>query len=163
VDYNYKSTKGAMNLAKIFSLSLTCAQSRIRLIFKGESPRYFEEAQKQNLNSVTFAAAEKVAMLAKEKNAERVVMIDVDGLCSYTEAIIVCAGRSTRQVQAIADHIAKSMKQEGSGTIGIEGMEHGQWVLVDLNDVVVHVFYEPVREYYNIEHIWPEAKITVFD
>ena len=115
------------------------------------------------MNSEAQIAAEKVASLAKEKNADRVVMIDVDGLCSYTEAIIVCSGRSTRQVQAIADHIARSMKTEGSKAIGIEGKEQGQWVLVDLNDVIVHVFYEPVREYYDIESIWPEAKLTAFD
>lgn len=106
----------------------------------------------------TLALTERIRRFASEKNAEKVVVLDVQGLCSYTDALIVCHGRSTRQAQTIADHIVASLKQEGDRALGVEGATQGHWILIDFADAVVHVFYEPVREFYDIEGIWPEAK-----
>jgi len=109
------------------------------------------------------AFVERIHELALEKNGEDVVGIDVEGKCSYADALIICHGRSTRQVQSIASHISSSMKQEGKQALGVEGVAQGHWVLVDFAHVVVHVFYEPVRKYYDIEGIWPDAKRIEFN
>jgi len=92
------------------------------------------------------------------------VILDVKDLCSYTDSLIICHGRSTRQVQAIADHLELQIKHDrGLLPIGIEGMVEGKWVLVDYGSVVIHVFYEPIRDYYNLEGIWPDAKQIAVD
>ena len=109
------------------------------------------------------AAVQRIRDLALEKNAEGVVALDLVGLCSYADALVVCQGRSTRQAQAIATHISQTMKEEGILSIGVEGFAQGNWILVDFADIVVHVFYEPVRVYYQIEGIWPDAKNVSFE
>jgi len=99
-----------------------------------------------------------LANLASEKNAEQIVIIDVTGLCSFTDYIMICHGRSDRQVQSIAEHIQESMKHLGDKAFGVEGVSQGHWALLDFGDVVVHVFFEPVRSFYDIEGLWPDAK-----
>jgi len=84
--------------------------------------------------------------------------MDVEGLCSYTDAIIVSHGTSTRQAQTIAEHIREQMKKKGTPALGVEGEGEARWVVLDYGDVVFHVFYKPIREFYNLEGIWPDAR-----
>lgn len=85
--------------------------------------------------------------------------MDVSGLCSYADFIIICHGRSSRQVQAIAENLQVRIKHEkGLLPLGIEGMSDGKWVLVDYGEIVAHIFLEPVREYFGLEQLWPDAR-----
>ena len=92
-----------------------------------------------------------------EKKAKDLVVMKVKELSAFTDYFVICSGASDRQVQAIAAAIRENMKKKGLLPLGVEGEKHGQWVLMDYEDVVVHIFYEPVREFYDIERLWYEA------
>lgn len=84
-------------------------------------------------------------------------MLDVRNLASYADYVVVCSGSSDRQVSALAQSIEKHMRQAGVKCVGVEGKDSGRWVLMDYGDVVVHIFYDPIRATYDIEGLWPEA------
>lgn len=94
---------------------------------------------------------------ALDKKALDVVALDVGKLTSIADFLIVCTGRSDRQVQSIAQAVQDALGAEGEHPISIEGMQRGQWVLLDCVDVIVHVFYQPVREFYDLERLWEHA------
>ncbi len=86
--------------------------------------------------------------------AEDVVVVDLRGKTSIGDHMVLASGRSQRHVGAVADHIAKKLKDEGYGRARVEGMPHCDWVLIDAGDVIVHVFRPEVREFYNLEKMW---------
>lgn len=92
-----------------------------------------------------------------EKKAKDLVVMNVSGISSFTDYFVICSGASDRQVQAIASSIQEKMKKNGALPLGVEGEKNGQWVLMDYDDVVVHIFYEPIREFYGMERLWYEA------
>jgi ribosome-associated protein len=94
---------------------------------------------------------------ALDKKALEPVLLDVRGATSYTDFILIVSGGSDRQVQAIADGIVARAAEEGVRPLGVEGDREGHWVLVDLGDVVVHVFYHQLREFYDLEGLWSDA------
>lgn len=94
---------------------------------------------------------------ALEKKAYDLVLMEVGGLTSIADFFLVCTGRSDTQVQAIASSIEGSLAQQGVRPLSIEGYAHGQWVVVDYGDIVVHIFNEPVREFYDLERLWAKA------
>jgi ribosome-associated protein len=103
-------------------------------------------------------ASGKVAIVAAlAKKAVDPVLIDVCGRASYADFIAVVSGRSDRQVDAIADGVCEAMAERGRRPIGREGARNGRWVLIDFGDVVVHVFYHPLREVFDIESLWIDA------
>lgn len=87
-------------------------------------------------------------------------MIDVRGICSYADYIMIASARSTRQAKAIAEYVMEEAAKVGVKPLGAEGIEHGNWVLLDYSDIVIHIFYKPVREYYELEGLWADAKMT---
>jgi ribosome-associated protein len=93
----------------------------------------------------------------KERKAIDPILLDVGELTSITDFFIIASGSSTRQVQAIASHLLRKMRQAGFRAMGVEGESEGQWILTDFGDVVVHLFYQPVREFYDLEGLWIEA------
>ena len=93
----------------------------------------------------------------KERKAIDPILLDVGGLTSITDYFIIASGSSTRQVQAIANHLLRKMRQAGFKAMGVEGEAEGQWILTDFGDVVVHIFYQPVRAFYDLEGLWIEA------
>ncbi len=95
--------------------------------------------------------------IMKERKAIDPTLLEVKSLTSIADYFLVASGNSSRQVQAIAKHMARRMKEEGIRTYGVEGESQGQWVLMDYNDVIIHVFYQPVREFYDLEGLWIEA------
>ena len=107
--------------------------------------------------------ARQAVEAAHAKNALDPVLLDLSGLCSYTDYILLLSGRSLRQVEAIAAAIELGMKQMGHDPIGREGGRGGQWTLLDFGDVIVHVFYEGVRGYYDLEGLWIDAKRVEID
>lgn len=102
-------------------------------------------------------AAQIAAQAALDKKAEDVVILDVRGLTSYADYIVVASGGSDRQVMAIADNVDEKMRKAGTRAIGVEGYERGHWVLLDFADVVVHVFFEEARDFYDVEGLWADA------
>lgn len=89
-----------------------------------------------------------------EAKAEEVVTIDLAGKSSIGDFMVVATGRSDRHVGAIAEQIGRKLKEQGLGRVRIEGMEACDWVLIDTGDIIVHVFRDEVREFYNLEKMW---------
>lgn len=89
-----------------------------------------------------------------DDKAENVVTIDLRGRSSVADFMVVCSGRSSRQVAAIAEKLTERLKQELGRSCKIEGKEQGDWVLIDTQDVIVHVFRPEVREFYQLEKMW---------
>jgi len=92
-----------------------------------------------------------------ERKATDPVLFEVGKLTSITDYFLIASGKSSRQVQAIAKHLEGRMKEEGFIPFGIEGERTGHWILLDYGDIVIHIFYEPVRELYDLEGLWVEA------
>jgi ribosome-associated protein len=86
--------------------------------------------------------------------AEDVAVIDLRGKTSIGDQMVVASGRSQRHVGAVADHIAKKLKDEGFGRARVEGLPQCDWVLIDAGEVIVHIFRPEVREFYNLEKMW---------
>ncbi len=95
---------------------------------------------------------------AEEKMAENVVILDVAEVTDFAQYFIIASGMSERQVQAIADNIQEVMKKNKILPVGIEGHNEGKWILMDYDDVIIHIFHEPVRELYDLERLWHDAK-----
>lgn len=108
-----------------------------------------------------LAAKERVVLCvnaALEKKAKNLMILKVKEISAFTDYFIICSGASDRQVQALAAAIREKMKKSGGILpLGVEGESHGQWILMDYGDVVIHIFYEPIREFYDIERLWSEA------
>lgn len=85
------------------------------------------------------------------------VVLEVKEVSSFADYFVICHGDSTRQVRGIARTIEERMKEAGFLPFGVEGAREGQWVLLDYEDIVVHVFLKPVREFYDLERLWSEA------
>jgi len=90
----------------------------------------------------------------EEKKATDVVVLDVSGICSFTDYIIVCTGMSDRQIRAMARHVIETL----GDPFGSEGLDRGRWVLLDYVDVVIHILQEDLRKYYDIEGMWFDAE-----
>lgn len=86
--------------------------------------------------------------------AQDIVCIDLKGKSSVADTLIIASGRSHRHVGALADHVLRALKEAGYGKVKVEGLPACDWVLVDVGDVVVHIFRPEVRTFYNIEKIW---------
>lgn len=92
------------------------------------------------------------------KKAEAVVALDVRGLTSIADTFIICSGRSNRQVSAIAENVERFLKDNGVRPLSVDGLKEGHWVLMDYGDVIIHVFFEETRNFYDLEGLWVDAK-----
>lgn len=101
-----------------------------------------------------------IVQFSLQKKAEDVVIMDLKDLTTITDYFIICSGDSDSQVKAICDHIIDQLKKEHINVWHVEGYQALNWVLLDLVDVVVHIFQPEVREYYALEKLWGDAKIT---
>jgi ribosome-associated protein len=95
--------------------------------------------------------------IIRERKAIDPVLFEVGKLVSITDYFLIASGNSSRQVQAIARHLQRRMREQGFRPDGIEGEQEGHWVLMDYGDVVIHLFYQPIREFYDLEGLWIEA------
>jgi ribosome-associated protein len=99
-----------------------------------------------------------IARLAADRKALQIVQLDLRGIIGYTDFLLICSGRSNRQVKAIHDAVHEGMKAEfGILPERVEGLTEARWVLMDYLDVVVHVFTPDTRAYYRLEQLWAEA------
>jgi len=97
------------------------------------------------------------ARAAIDKKAENVKILDLSDLSGFTDFFVIASGMSDRQVQAIADSIEHTMDASGRELLSSEGYADGRWVLMDFGDVVIHVFLDALREYYDLENLWADA------
>ncbi len=95
-----------------------------------------------------------VVALLEEFKAVDIKSIDVSGANPLTDCFIIASGTSSRHVRSMADKLVETAKAAGTPPIGVEGSREGQWVLVDLNDVVVHLMQAQARAFYNLEKLW---------
>ena len=98
-----------------------------------------------------------LAEVLYDRQAEDIVLLDVEQLVGYTSYFLVASGRNERQVKALADHLERSGRGAGLRPLGKEGVDKGQWALIDYGDVVVHLFRNDERNYYDLETLWGEA------
>lgn len=96
----------------------------------------------------------------EDKKAVNVVTLNLEGISLIADYFIICHGNSETQVQAIGTSVRQKAGELGINVRGIEGMNTARWVLVDLGDVVVHIFHRDEREFYNLERLWSDAKIV---
>jgi ribosome-associated protein len=99
----------------------------------------------------------------QDRKARDLLVLDLSEVSDFTDYFLVATGGSERQVRAIADAVAERLRAEGVRPLHIEGQEHGQWVLMDFGDFLVHVFSEPLREYYRLERLWSDAPNVTAD
>lgn len=100
---------------------------------------------------------------ALERKAEDVAILNVRDLSSVTDYFVICSGNSDRQIRSLADHVSQRLKKEGILPLGIEGERSGSWILMDYGDVILHIFYKPVREFYDVEGLWSDAPRMIVD
>jgi ribosome-associated protein len=98
------------------------------------------------------------AEVCDEKKAKEIVVLDVRKITSISDYFIVCSTSNERQARAIADDMRVRMKDLGKREMGVEGLEDARWVLQDFGDIVLHIFHESQREFYDIEGLWADAK-----
>ena len=101
--------------------------------------------------------AQQIVLELLESKGEQVVILDMRGLSPIADFFIISHGRSTRHVQGIANKMRKNLRKNGIKCRGVEGEQEGKWILMDYGDVIVHLFYEPVREFYDLEGLWSEV------
>ncbi len=101
--------------------------------------------------------AQLITRAALQKNPLAPLLLEVGVSCTFTSYFLILSGTSTRQTQALAGHLNETLGRQGIRPRGIEGSEAGQWILMDYEEVIVHIFYESVREFYDLEGLWLEA------
>ena len=108
-------------------------------------------------NELQAEATRKLAIDALEAlKAEQITVLDVRGVASFTDYMLFASGTSTRHVSAIAESVIEAARAAGQPPVGVEGEAVGEWILIDLVDVVVHVMLPDVRLYYELEKLWGE-------
>lgn len=90
----------------------------------------------------------------EDSKGEDIVSIDMNGKSALADHMVIVSGRSHRHVTAVADHLLRDLKSNGFGMAKVEGLQNGDWVLVDTGDIIVHIFRPEVRSFYNIEKMW---------
>lgn len=92
------------------------------------------------------------------RKPQKVVVLDLRELTAIADAFIICSGRSSRQVAAIAEHVERTLRDRRIKPLSVEGAREGQWVLMDYAQVVIHIFQEAAREFYDLEGLWSDAR-----
>ena len=103
-----------------------------------------------------------VVTAAEDKKAINIVALNLKEVSLVADYFVICSGNSDTQVQAITTEVRKQAESKGVRIRGLEGMDSARWVLMDLGDVIVHIFHRDEREYYNLERLWSDAKVVEF-
>jgi ribosome-associated protein len=109
---------------------------------------------------LSLSAREKALLITRtalQKKPQDPILLDVEASSSFTHYFLILSGTSTRQTQALASHLQETLGKQGIRPRGIEGQEAGQWILMDYDEVIVHIFYESTRPFYDLEGLWLEA------
>jgi ribosome-associated protein len=103
------------------------------------------------------------AQVMIDKKAQDVVLLEISTVVTYADYFLICSGRSITQVKAIVNAIEEYLKSKGIVPLHIEGYTEGRWVLLDYDELIVHVFLEEARNFYNLERLWSDVPQTVFE
>jgi ribosome-associated protein len=114
---------------------------------------------KDNLMLDSRERALKCALFALEKKALDVKVLEIGRLSSIADYLVLATGTSDKQTQAIADSIKKGLKRFGKA-LDVEGLKEGNWIVIDYGDVIVHIFHEKLRRYYDLDDLWREAPLV---
>jgi ribosome-associated protein len=106
--------------------------------------------------------ARMLAEAALDRKARDIVVLEVGELTSFADAFVIATATSDRHARAVADAVVECAKAGGTAPLGIEGYDDGEWVLIDLNDIIVHVFQGTTRGHYDLERLWADAPSTVY-
>jgi ribosome-associated protein len=107
--------------------------------------------------------AKTCAKIALDAKAEDVIILDVQGIASFTDYFVIMNGRSTRHVQGLAEAIEGAFRSKRIKASHAEGLQEGMWVLLDFDDVIIHIFYYEQRTFYNLEGLWHDARRIELD
>lgn len=123
--------------------------------------------ERQSKNTRTrMDSLSKALSCAKEadnRKASNIVLLDVSKITTLADYFLICSGRSSRQVQGIAEAVQARLRELGVRPLGVEGEREGHWVLLDYGDVIMHIFYQPIRELYDLESLWSEGAAVPLD
>jgi ribosome-associated protein len=117
-----------------------------------------KQLKKEHREKSGLEIARLCASIALDTKAEDLVVLDVQGISSFTDYFVIMTGRSTRHVQGLAEAIEGELRSKRVKTAHAEGLQEGMWVLLDLDDVIVHIFYHEQRTFYDLEGLWHDAK-----
>ena len=113
--------------------------------------------KKEHQDKSGLELAQLCAQVALDNKAEDLIVLDVHELTSFTDYFIIMSGRSTRHVQGLAELIDKELSSKRISMKHSEGLQEGLWVLLDFNDIVVHIFYKDNRKFYDLDGLWHDA------
>jgi ribosome-associated protein len=120
-------------------------------------PQYVESHFVEPTDDPSCTKALACAGIALEKKGENVRILQLKNLSGFTDYFVIVSGMSNKQLQAIADGIEAKFKEKFKKTLSKEGYAEGRWILIDLGDVIVHLFLDAMRSYYHLEAIWQQA------
>lgn len=106
---------------------------------------------------------ETVVEACDDRKAENIIALDMEGVTAIADYFVICHGNNERQVQAIAQSVKKAVEEDDFTIHRMEGFEQARWILIDLGDVVCHVFHEEERSYYHLERLWGDAREVKID
>lgn len=116
-----------------------------------------KKVHKKHQDKSSLDIARILSEAALDKKAENLIILDVRELTSIADYFVIMSGRSTRHVQGLADAVDNVLRGKKIKTTNTEGLSEGYWVLLDYNDVVVHIFYSEARDFYDLEGLWHDA------
>jgi len=119
--------------------------------------------KKQHQDKDSLELARLCAQVAIDTKAEDLLVLDVHELTSFTDFFIIMSGRSTRHVQGLAEVIESELRSKRISSRNCEGLQDGHWVLLDFDDVIVHIFYKESRSFYDLDGLWHDAPKVEFD
>jgi ribosome-associated protein len=111
-----------------------------------------------DLQELRMEAWQVAVEAAQAKKAEDISVLDLQPVASFTNFFVICHGLNTRQNQAISDEVERQLKGEGLRPVSVEGYQHGEWILMDYGDFIVHIFSRRARDYYDLERLWRTAR-----
>ena len=116
-----------------------------------------KKVHKDFQDTPSLELARIVARAGLDKKAEDLVILDVRGISSFADFFVIMSGRSTRHVQGLAQAVDQELRHKKVDAEATEGYNEGRWVLLDYNDVVIHIFYSDARSFYDLEGLWHDA------
>lgn len=103
---------------------------------------------------------EKIVSILNDRKAKRIETINIENVTIIADYFVICSGTSTTHNRGIADDIMEKLNKEGLNCTHLEGYETARWILLDYTDVVIHIFHEEDREFYNLERLWRDGKFA---
>ncbi len=123
-------------------------------VLKKPAPKKKAAVSKPKANGIPEQMLDAALKVLDDRQAQDIVAIELTGRSSIADYMIIASGKASRQVAALADHLAEAFHKLGVRRVTVEGKEEGNWVLVDAGDVIVHLFRPEVRKYYDLDSLW---------